>query len=50
MVPVGAGIVTALVGYTSAFAVVLAYALGMALFTVIMGNAFAAFPVMMWAW
>ena len=28
------------------FAVVLAYALGMALFTMIMGNAFAAFPVM----
>ncbi|MCC6504568.1 MAG: hypothetical protein BWZ07_02120 [Alphaproteobacteria bacterium ADurb.BinA280] len=30
----------------SRFAVVLAYALGMTLFTVIMGNAFAAFPVM----
>jgi uncharacterized membrane protein len=28
------------------FAVVLAYALGMAMFTMIMGNAFAAFPVM----
>ena len=28
------------------FAVVLAYALGMALFTMVMGNAFAAFPVM----
>lgn len=28
------------------FAVVVAYALGMALFTMIMGNAFAAFPVM----
>jgi len=30
----------------SAFAVVAAYALGMALFTMVMGNAFAAFPVM----
>jgi len=31
----------------SAFACLLAFALGMVLFTVIMGNAFAAFPVMM---
>ncbi len=30
----------------NAFAVVLAYGLGMALFTMVMGNAFAAFPVM----
>ena len=30
----------------SVFAAVLAYALGMALFTMVMGNAFAAFPVM----
>ncbi|MGE5624393.1 MAG: DUF979 domain-containing protein [Bacillota bacterium] len=30
----------------NAFAVVTAYALGMALFTMVMGNAFAAFPVM----
>ena len=30
----------------NAFLVVVAYALGMALFTIIMGNAFAAFPVM----
>jgi uncharacterized membrane protein len=30
----------------SAFAVVITYAIGMALFTMIMGNAFAAFPVM----
>ena len=30
----------------SAFAVVVAYSLGMAIFTMIMGNAFAAFPVM----
>lgn len=31
---------------TSGFAVVAAYTLGMALFTMVMGNAFAAFPVM----
>lgn len=31
----------------SRFGAVLAYALGMALFTIVMGNAFAAFPVMM---
>ena len=30
----------------NAFLVVVAYALGMALFTIVMGNAFAAFPVM----
>lgn len=41
-----AGVVRAVIPVDNAFAVVLAYALGMALFTVIMGNAFAAFPVM----
>ncbi|RPE81377.1 DUF979 domain-containing protein [Vulcaniibacterium tengchongense] len=41
-----AGVVRALIPVENPFAVVLAYALGMALFTVIMGNAFAAFPVM----
>lgn len=41
-----AGIVRALVPVDNAFVVVVAYALGMALFTIIMGNAFAAFPVM----
>jgi uncharacterized membrane protein len=43
-------VVSALVGrfipVDSAFAVVAAYAVGMALFTMVMGNAFAAFPVM----
>ena len=43
-------VVAALVGrfipVDSAFAVVAAYAVGMALFTMVMGNAFAAFPVM----
>lgn len=41
-----AGVVRAVIPVDNAFAVVLAYALGMALFTIIMGNAFAAFPVM----
>ncbi|MBF6024361.1 DUF979 domain-containing protein [Lysobacter niastensis] len=41
-----AGVVRMLIPVDNAFAVVLAYALGMALFTIIMGNAFAAFPVM----
>ncbi len=41
-----AGIATAVVPADSRIALVLAYALGMALFTMIMGNAFAAFPVM----
>ena len=41
-----AEIVRAIVPVDNRFAVVLAYALGMALFTMIMGNAFAAFPVM----
>jgi uncharacterized membrane protein len=41
-----AEVVRALVPVDSRIAVVLAYALGMALFTMIMGNAFAAYPVM----
>ena len=41
-----AHVVRAVVPVESRIAVVLAYALGMALFTMIMGNAFAAFPVM----
>ncbi len=41
-----AAIVTNIVPTQSALACVLAYGLGMVLFTVIMGNAFAAFPVM----
>ncbi|MBS0458174.1 MAG: DUF979 family protein [Proteobacteria bacterium] len=41
-----AAIVKSIVPTQSALACVLAYGLGMVLFTVIMGNAFAAFPVM----
>lgn len=41
-----AGVVRAVIPVDNAFAVVMAYALGMALFAAIMGNAFAAFPVM----
>lgn len=41
-----AGVVRAAIPVENAFLVVVAYALGMALFTIIMGNAFAAFPVM----
>jgi uncharacterized membrane protein len=41
-----AEVVRAVVPVDNRFAVVLAYALGMAMFTMIMGNAFAAFPVM----
>ena len=41
-----AGVVRAVIPVDNAFVVVVAYAVGMALFTVIMGNAFAAFPVM----
>ena len=41
-----AGVVRSLIPVDNAFAVVVAYALGMALFAAIMGNAFAAFPVM----
>jgi uncharacterized membrane protein len=40
------GVVRQMIPVDRAFAVVVAYALGMALFTMIMGNAFAAFPVM----
>jgi uncharacterized membrane protein len=41
-----AGVVKALIPVENRFVVVVAYAVGMALFTMIMGNAFAAFPVM----
>ncbi len=41
-----AAIVRELIPVQNRFVVVLAYALGMAAFTMIMGNAFAAFPVM----
>ncbi|QTH20755.1 DUF979 domain-containing protein [Rhizorhabdus wittichii] len=40
------GLMGRLIPEGSLFGAVLAYALGMALFTIIMGNAFAAFPVM----
>ncbi len=40
------GLVTQLIPEGSLFGAVLAYGLGMALFTMVMGNAFAAFPVM----
>jgi uncharacterized membrane protein len=40
------GAVTTAVPLDGAFAAVVAYCVGMALFTIIMGNAFAAFPVM----
>ena len=43
------GLVTRLIPHGSLIGGVLAYALGMALFTIVMGNAFAAFPVMMTA-
>lgn len=39
-------LITDYVPLTTPFAAVAAYALGMALFTMVMGNAFAAFPVM----
>ncbi|WJF92063.1 DUF979 domain-containing protein [Paraburkholderia bonniea] len=39
-------LVQAWVPLSSSFAVIAAYGLGMALFTMVMGNAFAAFPVM----
>ncbi|MCK9538573.1 DUF979 domain-containing protein [Dokdonella sp.] len=42
-----AGLVDAIIPIDSQFACLLAFALGMVLFTVIMGNAFAAFPVLM---
>jgi uncharacterized membrane protein len=41
-----AGLVKAVIPVDNRFVVVLAYAIGMALFTMVMGNAFAAFPVM----
>jgi uncharacterized membrane protein len=41
-----AGVVRGMIPVDNAFLVVVAYALGMALFAAIMGNAFAAFPVM----
>jgi uncharacterized membrane protein len=41
-----AGLVRSTIPVDNAFLVVVAYALGMAAFTMIMGNAFAAFPVM----
>jgi len=40
------GLVSHFIPVDNGFAVVLAYGLGMALFTMVMGNAFAAFPVM----
>lgn len=40
------GVVRAIVPTEHPFLIVIAYGLGMALFTIIMGNAFAAFPVM----
>ncbi|HEV8695735.1 MAG TPA: DUF979 family protein, partial [Lysobacter sp.] len=42
-----AALVSAVIPADSRLACVLAYGLGMVLFTIIMGNAFAAFPVMM---
>lgn len=41
------GVMTAVIPDGSRLAAVVAYGLGMALFTMVMGNAFAAFPVMM---
>ncbi|HEY1722090.1 MAG TPA: DUF979 domain-containing protein [Magnetospirillaceae bacterium] len=41
-----AGLVTDVIPPDNAFAIVAAFAVGMALFTMIMGNGFAAFPVM----
>ena len=40
------GLMSGVIPEGSLFAVVIAYGLGMALFTMVMGNAFAAFPVM----
>jgi uncharacterized membrane protein len=40
------GLVTQLIPQGSLIGAVIAYGLGMALFTMVMGNAFAAFPVM----
>ncbi len=44
--PIVAGIIDKWIPLNTPFAAVIAYAVGMALFTSIMGNAFAAFPVM----
>ena len=44
--PIVAGIIDRWIPLTTPFAAVAAYALGMALFTAVMGNAFAAFPVL----
>jgi uncharacterized membrane protein len=44
--PIIAGLVQKWVPLNTPFSAVLAYTLGMAIFTAIMGNAFAAFPVM----
>lgn len=44
--PIVAGIVQRWIPLDTPFMAVVAYAVGMALFTIIMGNAFAAFPVM----
>ncbi|MGH7617166.1 MAG: 5-oxoproline transporter, DUF979 family subunit, partial [Gemmatimonadaceae bacterium] len=44
--PIIAGLVQRWIPLDTPFAAVLAYTLGMAIFTAIMGNAFAAFPVM----
>lgn len=41
-----AGVVRHIIPVDNAFLVVVAYALGMAMFTLVMGNAFGAFPVM----
>jgi uncharacterized membrane protein len=40
------GVVRAVIPVDNPFVVVVAYAAGMAMFTIVMGNAFAAFPVM----
>ena len=44
--PIIAGLVQKWIPLNTPFSAVLAYTLGMAIFTAIMGNAFAAFPVM----
>jgi uncharacterized membrane protein len=44
--PIVASLVQRFIPLDTPFAAVAAYAIGMALFTIIMGNAFAAFPVM----
>jgi uncharacterized membrane protein len=44
--PIVAAIIDRYIPLNTAFAAVAAYAIGMAVFTTIMGNAFAAFPVM----